>query len=257
MRILRRPMIPRGHAKWLLFVPLGVLTIIGFMTLFSLFPFRSATQVYRNWPLLVAGLLIYAWVRAFDTGQLPWVKPDGRPLAAGHAGRWDTSRSSRNVHLFGAGLTVFFAAIIYLKLPEVMARDISADLFFIRVGLATLLLLFVGLVIAAFRPANLMMLNDRTLSLAGKDELEIPLFNIAEIVLRPKTDPFVAILRLNDPPKDVALELGRLSLAPAVFAAELTRRRPDIVVSDSRPGVFSSSSMLSGQTDGPPTGDLR
>lgn len=252
MRILRKPVIPRGPAKWLVFVPLGLLTIVTFMTAFTLFPL-TAGSVFRNWPLIVVAVLVAMWVRAWTTGQIPGQRPPRAPVITT---RWTTAASMRNAHLFGAAILLGFAGAIWLKMPEVEARDIPADMFFVQVGLGTLLVLFVGMVVAAFRPPSGMSLDDGGLTLDGRDPLRLPLSTIEEIVIRPKTDPFVAVLRFNDGTKDQALELGRLNLDPTMFANELIRRRPSILFSDSRPGAFAGSAILSGMSDGDP-GEIR
>ena len=249
MRILRKPVIPKGPAKWLV---LGLLVIITFMTAFAVFPL-TVGSVYRNWPLIVVMLLTWMWVRAWTSGQLPGLRPPRKPVRADRGPvRWTTASSMRNAHLFGALILIGFAGVILWKTPEIEARDIPADMLFVRVGLGTLLVLFVGLVIAAFRPPSGMALDDGALTLEGRDALRLPLSTIEEVVIRPRTDPFVAVLRFNDGSKDLALELGRLNLDPTMFADELTRRRPSIAFSDSRPGAFAGSSVLTGTSDGDP-----
>lgn len=245
-------MIPKGAAKWLFFVPLGLLACIAVMTLMTLFK-PTAGSIFRNWPMIVVIALVAAWARSLTSGQLPWQRlRHVLPTAPKEPSRWDTASSTRNVHLFGAAIVMGFAGVIYWRLPVVEAADIPADLFFVQLGLATLLVLFVGLVATAFRKPGVMVLDDSVLTLSGRDEIAIPLSNIGGVVLRPKTDPFVAVLRLNDPPRDMALELGRLSLSPAAFAAELARRRPGIEISDSRPGAFAGEGVLATLSDGDP-----
>lgn len=95
-----------------------------------------------------------------------------------------------------------------------------------------------------------MVIDTRAITLTGRDAMEIPLSNIEEVVIRPRTDPFVAVVRLIEPPRDIALELGRLSLDPASFAAALQARRPSITLSNSTPGVFASGGIIAQLSEG-------
>lgn len=244
--------------KALLLLPFGIAAIFTSMVVSTLTP-PTGFSVFHHMPTFVVMVAIYLIARAIDTGRLLGARTrphePGDPLKG--VRRWDTAAAAKTVYLTGAAVVGLAMGVLALKLPVVIADDYKAGVFILGTGIQALLVIMVVMIIMAFRKPGILTLDATTLTFGGGEAARvIPLSNIEEVVLRPRTDPLVVILRLIEPPKDIALELGRLSLDPLSFAHELIVRRPSITLSTSTPGAFASGGAMAKLSDGGP-GDFR